>query len=223
MRCCCVESSFYHRRPQGPGRARCRRQCSGWRYPTALIAATANIPAYETASHKQEIVKFLLGYDIDANAFLKWSSILRTNYQTLLVPAICRAEWIVSYSDYWRYRKNTTGQERVRFDIIKVLLEKGANVNAFGGSKHPLALIEAIIVKKSNLLDVLLHHGASANATCARSNTFRTALQAAAYNHDIPTMQKLIAAGANVSLAHGLRDPCQIPAGNYSLAYKEES
>jgi ankyrin repeat protein len=90
------------------------------------------------------------------------------------------------------YAKNATGA------MVQTLLDGGANVNSPPSKKHTSALQAAIDSGNFEFVDRLLDLGADVNAHDPR---FGTALSAAARWDRVELMKKLVAKGADVTLA----------------------
>jgi ankyrin repeat protein len=103
-------------------------------------------------------------------------------------------------------------------NLVAVLLERGADANAVGGSEvvgglHLAglpALMWAAVRGHEGVVTVLVEHGVDANARDARG---RTALMLAAWAGDAAVMDALLDAGADVNEAVGGETALTIAAG----------
>ncbi|GAB1312302.1 Ankyrin repeat-containing domain protein [Madurella fahalii] len=84
-------------------------------------------------------------------------------------------------------------------DIVEILLEKGADVNAQGGY-YGTALQAAASEGDNDIVEILLEKGADVNA---QGGEYGTALQAAAFGGDNDIVERLLEKGADVNAQGG--------------------
>jgi ankyrin repeat protein len=81
-------------------------------------------------------------------------------------------------------------------DIVRYLVERGADVNAYGG-EHGYALQAAAYQEREGMIRYMVEQGADVNA---QGGYFGNALQAAVYTGNYDIVRLLVERGANVKL-----------------------
>ncbi|NQZ57683.1 MAG: ankyrin repeat domain-containing protein [Lentisphaeraceae bacterium] len=82
-------------------------------------------------------------------------------------------------------------------EAVRFCLENGFDVNQADGGMGDVPLIRACFINYTQMLELLLQHGADANST---SECFDTAVHCCIRNHNRETLQLLIKHGANLNI-----------------------
>jgi ankyrin repeat protein len=175
-----------------------------WNTEAVLISAITSINSTTGCQYKADIVNALLRHGANPNRAPtsppNRGDRGRHGYETALVAAIGRPVTFPSHRSGARWKKaiipEENGIRQKRLEIIHLLLAYDADVNEFGGSGHPSPLIEAVLLGRRDLISLFIKRGADPN-TAYSEGSYQTALQAAAFIHDLPTVETLILAGAN--------------------------
>src|SRR5690242_4447683 len=109
----------------------------------------------------------------------------------------------VNAKDNWRKFPLTIAAENGQYEMAKMLLDKGADVNALGGY-HGNALLVASFKGFTQVVEILLDKGADVNAdVSAISPPYKTALQAASFGGHTQVVKMLLDKGADVNAQDG--------------------
>ena len=84
--------------------------------------------------------------------------------------------------------------------VVKLLLDKGAGLNAEGGYNEGNALITASVHGNEAIVKLLLEEGAGVNV---EGGIYGNALQAASYNENVAIVELLLENGAGVNAEGG--------------------
>lgn len=161
------------------------------------------------------MVKYLLDQGVDVNAKGDTSGYVRASRVVTddLVPRTAHVTRLGhtrvenSFADIHLFRRTALmtvlsqvnyGGDNLAEPVIQVLLDAGANVNSPPSEKATSALQAAILRLHPGVPDRLLALGADVNAYDPRHGT---ALEAAARRGDVDMMKKLVARGADITLA----------------------
>jgi ankyrin repeat protein len=96
----------------------------------------------------------------------------------------------------------TGAASRGHYDVVKILIDAGADVNAKPSKKAErgeTALIKAVLGGYSDVVKLLLENSAEVNATETNGNG-ETALMKASFYGNIEMMKILLAAGADTNI-----------------------
>ena len=100
----------------------------------------------------------------------------------------------------WSLPLLTSAVYKNRPDIVKILLNKGANINKAGPTHGDTALIVAARWGRTDMVKYLILRGANVNAQDVKG---KTALMTAIKNGHIEIVEVLIRAGANLNVKDG--------------------
>jgi ankyrin repeat protein len=168
-------------------------QTEGEDSQTHLVTAITSAIAGDNNKYKLDTVTVLLKHGADPNRKCpKKHHSSGPEYGTPLIAAIGRPDKIPLIGSHL-----LTTPEWIRLDIIKKLLEHGADVELFGSPIHPSPLIEAILARRRDLISLFLEQSAGPNDEYLEGE-FNTALQAAAYAGEVEDVEKLFNYGGFV-------------------------